>query len=200
MTIKVSALTIEAKRVSSKSVRFAAVLKALRLAILLSAALAPAAAWAAETASGLPLPRFVTTRSNQINLRVGPGPKYDVIWIYKIAGTPVEIIKEFDTWRKIRDVDGTEGWVHQSMLTGGRAGYVAPWVNDPKVALRTASAPDSGVVAWLTPRFPVKISSCESGWCAVTATDHPQSGHPVAYNGYLPETDIWGVYQGESFD
>ena len=160
--------------------------------------LAPGIAAAAETPSGLPLPRFVTTRSTPINVRVGPGTKYDVTWVYKVAGTPVEIIQEFDVWRKIRDADGSEGWVHQNMLSGNRAGYV---VHDAdKVGLRTGASEDAGIVAWVGPGFPVKISSCDGNWCSVVATDHPDGGHPSNYTGYLPETEIWGVYQGESFD
>lgn len=169
------------------------------LLTLVTAAAATAVA-AAETPSGLPLPRFVTTRSTPINVRVGPGTKYGVSWIYKVAGTPVEIIQEFDVWRKIRDVDGSEGWVHQNMLSGNRAGYVLPEANVERVGLRVAARDDAGIAAWVGPGFPVKIQSCESGWCAVLAIDHPD-GRPVAtYSGYLPEGDLWGVYRGESFD
>ena len=171
------------------------VLPALLLALVPAAVLA-----AAETPSGLPLPRFVTTRSTPINVRVGPGTKYDVSWIYKVAGTPVEIIQEFDVWRKIRDVDGSTGWVHQNMLSGNRAGYVIPESNTGRVALRTGAADDAGISAWLGTGFPVKISACESGWCAVTAIDHPPAGRTATYSGYLPESDLWGVYRGESFD
>ena len=174
--------------------------RALRIVPALLLALLPAAAMAAETPSGLPLPRFVTTRSTPINVRVGPGTKYDVSWIYKVAGTPVEIIQEFDVWRKIRDVDGSVGWVHQNMLSGNRAGYVLPETNVERVALRRAAAEDAGVSAWLSNGFPVKIQSCESGWCAVLAVDHSGGHASATYSGYLPEGDLWGVYRGESFD
>lgn len=175
-------------------------LRALRPLLLISLLLAPGVGVSAETPSGLPLPRFVTTRSTPINVRVGPGLKYDVAWIYKIAGTPVEIIQEFDVWRKIRDVDGSEGWVHQNMLSGNRAGYVLPEANVERVALRTGAAEDAGISAWMTSGFMVKIQSCDGSWCSVTATDHPPGGHPSSYTGYVPETDLWGVYRGESFD
>ncbi len=176
------------------------ILRALRLLCALLVAFAPLAVIAAETPSGLPLPRFVTTRSTPINVRVGPGFKYDVSWIYKVAGTPVEIIQEFDVWRKIRDVDGAEGWVHQNMLSGNRAGYVLPEANTDRIALRTAAAAEAGIAAWVGPGFPVRIRSCTAGWCAVTATDHSADGPGRTYSGYLPEGDIWGVYRGESFD
>ena len=109
----------------------------LLLAILAAAILAASLAHAADGPSGLPLPRFVTTRSTPANVRVGPGTKYSVAWVYLKAGTPVEIIQEFDTWRKIRDVDGSEGWLHQNLLVGRRAGLVAPWrAAGDRIALR----------------------------------------------------------------
>lgn len=161
--------------------------------------LVPGFAAAAETPSGLPLPRYVTTRSTPINVRVGPGTKYDVSWVYKVAGTPVEIIQEFDVWRKIRDVDGSEGWVHQNMLSGVRAGYVSNEAG-AQVPIRVSADEEAGVAAIVTAGFPVKIQSCDGNWCAVVATDHSSEGHPASYAGFLPEADLWGVYKGESFD
>lgn len=155
---------------------------------------------AANTPSGLPLPRFVTTRSTPINVRVGPGTKYDVSWVYMVAGTPVEIIQEFDVWRKIRDVDGSEGWVHQNMLSGNRAGYIEPGDDEQRVALRNGASDDAGVTAWVGQGFPVKIQSCDGTWCAVIATDHPTEGKPSNYSGFVPQADLWGVYRGERFD
>jgi len=154
---------------------------------------------AAPNPSGLPVQRFVTIRASQATVRVGPGYKYDASWTYKVAGQPVEIIQEFDVWRKIRDVDGWEGWVHSNTLSGTRAGYVSKDAGD-EVALRTAASDDAGIVAWVGPGFPVRIQSCDGNWCAVTATDHPPEGQSSNYSGYLPEADIWGVLEGESFD
>ncbi|MEP7239924.1 MAG: SH3 domain-containing protein [Devosia sp.] len=160
----------------------------------------PMAAVAAPTnPSGLPLPRFVTIKAKQSNVRVGPGYQYDIAWTYLAAGVPVEIVAEFDVWRKIRDVDGVEGWVHQNMLSGTRAGYVVKSLTD-QVALRAAAAEDGGVVAWVGPGFPVRINGCKDGWCTVVATDHPTAGQGASFSGYLPENDLWGVYQGETFD
>ena len=68
----------------------------------------------------LPLPRFVSLRSDEVNLRLGPGAEYPVDWIYVRERLPVEIISEFGPWRKIRDNSGTVGWVHQSMVSGMR--------------------------------------------------------------------------------
>lgn len=169
----------------------------LRAAVLTLVIVAPHAAVAGP--SGLPLPRFVTTRSDPINVRVGPGTKYDVAWVYVKAGTPVEIIQEFDTWRKIRDADGSEGWLHQNLLQGKRAGLVAPAGTEP-VALRRDPNDEAGVRAWLTPSFRVEIKECDGKWCKVAAVTQPLNGSPQTFDGYLRQTDLWGVYKDEAFD
>jgi SH3-like domain-containing protein len=185
---------------SSGSFRLPTALGVLVAVFLLFFASAVPALAAADNPSGLPVPRFVTTRSDPINVRVGPGTKYDIAWVYVKAGLPVEIIAEFDVWRKIRDVDGSEGWVHQNLLVGNRSGYVAPWAGNEEIALRAHAGDDATVRAWLTPGFKVDISSCDGAWCAVRATDHPKSGRPATYSGYLPQAELWGVYKGEKFD
>ncbi|HEV7277690.1 MAG TPA: SH3 domain-containing protein [Devosiaceae bacterium] len=179
----------------------ALLLRALLLLVLLAAGvLAAGLARAAEGASGLPLPRFATTRSSPINVRVGPGTRYDIAWVYVKPGTPVEIVQEFDTWRKIRDFDGSVGWVHQNLLSGKRAGLAAPWDEAEKTPLLSGRDPDGGVRAWLGSKFRVDISSCDGQWCAVSATSKPEEGRTASYSGYLPQAKLWGVYQGEAFD
>lgn len=186
-------------RITGRTAR--AILAALMSAILFVALPAIPAVSAPSNPSGLPLPRFVSTRSTPINVRVGPGTKYDVAWVYVKAGTPVEIIQEFDTWRKIRDVDGSEGWLHQNLLVGNRAGFVAPWKPDgERVALLRGPAEDSGVRAWLTAKFRVDIKKCDGTWCRVVATSHPAGGKPQSFDGYLRQAELWGVYEGEKFD
>src|SRR6201987_6177097 len=76
---------------------------------------------AAETEPNARLPRFVSLRSDQVNLRVGPGENYPIQWVLTRKDMPVEIVKEFENWRMIRDWQGTEGWVHERMLAGKRA-------------------------------------------------------------------------------
>ena len=74
----------------------------------------------AQASSELPLPRFVSLNASPVNLRTGPGVRYPVEWVYMKQDLPVSIIEEFENWRKIRDCDGVEGWVHQHMLSGRR--------------------------------------------------------------------------------
>jgi SH3-like domain-containing protein len=165
------------------------------LIIIALGVLAATLAHAADNPSGLPLPRFATTRSTPINVRVGPGTRYDIAWVYVKAGTPVEIVQEFDTWRKIRDVDGSEGWVHQNLLSGKRAGIAAPWRKDEQIPLLSQRDNQDGVRAYLGPGFRVEISKCDGAWCEVSAT-----AASATYSGYLPQAEIWGVYEGEAFD
>ncbi|HEY0034170.1 MAG TPA: SH3 domain-containing protein [Devosia sp.] len=155
---------------------------------------------AQENPSGLPLPRFATTRSEPINVRVGPGTKYDVAWTYLKSGIPVEIVQEFDTWRKIRDVDGTEGWVHQNLLSGTRAGYATPLMANGEIALRSSRADESGVRARLGAGFKVIIKECDGIWCEVTANYLEANQRSTSYSGYLHQEELWGVYPDEIFD
>ena len=133
-------------------------------------------------------------------MRVGPGTRYNIAWIYVKAGTPVEIVQEFDTWRKIRDVDGQVGWVHQNMLSGKRSGIAAPAEGGDQLPLLSRAGDANGVRAWLGSGFRVDISKCDGAWCQVSATTHPPSGSPATYTGYLAQNQIWGVYPDEAFD
>ncbi|MDP6882831.1 MAG: SH3 domain-containing protein, partial [Rhodospirillales bacterium] len=72
--------------------------------------------WAAPEGTGLPLPRFVNLRANEANMRTGPGVQYPVEWVFVRPDLPLEVIAEYRTWRKVRDWQGTQGWMHQSML------------------------------------------------------------------------------------
>lgn len=169
---------------------------ALLLAMLMM--MEPVLAQDNDNPSGLPLPRFASIRSHPVNIRVGPGTRYDVAWVFVKAGLPVEIIQEYDTWRKIRDLDGQTGWVHQNLLVGNRAAYVTPWVADNQIALRAGPDEESGVRAWLTSRLLVQISECDGSICEISVRD--PSGTHGTYAGYVSQSDLWGVYPDEVFD
>lgn len=170
----------------------------LSMIMLLAATCFPAFA-AEQNTDGLPLPRFATTRSAPINVRVGPGQKYDVAWIFTKPGTPVEIIAEFDIWREVRDFDGSEGWIQQNLLSGSRAGLVAPWKKGASIPLVASASSDAGIRAYLGAGFRVDIRKCDGTWCQVDAVDHDDNGHATTYSGYLKQSDIWGAYEGEAF-
>lgn len=176
----------------------------LRFVVMLLATLAlalPGPAWAqTNNPSGLKLPRFVTTRSSPINVRVGPGVKYEIAWIYLKDGVPVEIVQEFDTWRKIRDVDGSEGWVHQNLLQGPRAGYVTPLMANGEITLHASADDNSATRATLGAGLRVTIKGCDGTWCEVTASQQGEGGRSASYSGFLHQEELWGVYPDEVFD
>jgi len=134
---------------------------------------------------GLPVPRFVALRSAEVNLRTGPGERYPIEWVYRRKDLPVEIVAEFDNWRKIRDADGTEGWVHERMVTGRRSVLVRGAVR----ALREAPRSNAEMVARAEPGVVAKLLECNPGWCRIEAN---------GIAGWLPRDEIWGVYPGET--
>lgn len=154
---------------------------ALSLAILL---LAAPAAMAADSEQGQKLPRFVSLRSDQVNLRVGPGENYPIEWVLTRKDMPVEITKEFENWRLIRDWQGTEGWVHERMLTGKRAvvikGGIRTLHGQPDAASPPVALAEPGVVA--------RLIECRADWCRIDAADH---------TGWVQRGDMWGVYPDE---
>jgi SH3-like domain-containing protein len=172
--------------------------RAFVLVILAGFAGAVAApALAQDNPSGLKLPRFVTTRSHPINVRVGPGTRYEIAWNFLVSGMPVEIIQEFDTWRKIRDVEGDEGWVHQSLLSGNRAGFATPLLANGEVTLFADRSDTSAARARLAAGVRVTIRECDGTWCSISA-GQPGEGQP--YSGWVHQEELWGVYPAETFD
>ncbi|MDB5405706.1 MAG: hypothetical protein JWL84_618 [Rhodospirillales bacterium] len=132
----------------------------------------------------LPVPRFVTLRSDQVNLRTGPGERYPIDWVLTRRNMPVEIVAEFDNWRKIRDFEGTTGWVQERMVTGRRTVIVRDQVR----SLRDKPAGDGAIVARAEAGVIAKLLECNPGWCRIEATG-------VA--GWLKREEIWGVYPHE---
>ncbi len=133
----------------------------------------------------LPLPRFVSLRTGEVNLRAGPGFQYPITWVYQREGLPVEIIGEFDVWRQLLAPDGGTGWVHEATIRPRRSFIVTA----AQTALRAAPQPNANVVAYLDFAVSGDLLSCDGGnWCRVI------TGHE---SGYLAVTDIWGLFPGE---
>ncbi|PWW00149.1 SH3-like domain-containing protein [Hoeflea marina] len=149
---------------------------------------------AARGASGLPLPRFVSLKAQRVNLRIGPGRDYAVSWLYTRAGVPVEIIQEYDNWRRVRDADGTEGWIYQSLLSGERTAVAAPWKRnsgpDTYVQMHREARLNANVVAQLEPGVVVTMKECNGQWCKAE-TD--------GVDGWISQGEVWGAYPGEAF-
>lgn len=140
---------------------------------------------AGATETALPVPRFVSLREDEVNLRAGPGERYPIDWVLTRKGMPVEILQEFDVWRKVRDVQGTEGWVHQRMVTGIRTVVVTGETRtlhaDPDPASPAVARAEPGVIAHLL--------ECRGAWCRVEARD---------IKGWLRRSEMWGVFADEA--
>jgi SH3-like domain-containing protein len=144
--------------------------------------------------TGLPLPRFVSLKSDNVNVRRGPGQEYEVAFTFVKEGLPVEITQEFDNWRKIRDSEGAEGWVFHSLLSGKRTALVTPWETDGNAgpfAAHASPAAESTVVAYLAPRVIANVEECRGDWCLVDGR---------GYRGWIEQSRLWGVYPNEEFE
>lgn len=146
-------------------------------------ALAPALAPAADGGET----RFVSLRSDKVNLRAGPGTRYPVEWVYQRRALPVAIIAEFDTWRKVRGPDGTEGWVHQSLLSTRRTVIVT---GELRTARRRAEA-DAPVVFRIEGGATARLLRCGAEWCQIEAE---------RMKGWVERAALWGLLPGEIVD
>lgn len=154
-------------------------------------------AWAQKpqaNPSGFPIPRFVSLKSNPVNLRKGPGRQYPKAWIFRRAGLPVEVIQEFELWRRVRDSEGASGWVYHSLLSGRRTALVLPWELKKGAAaaltdLRTSARRSASVIARLEAGTLAAVQSCSRLWCRVTVG---------RFRGYVAKERLWGVYPDET--
>jgi SH3-like domain-containing protein len=158
-------------------------LRLLALIVMLAAAAVPSRGGNAGE-SGLSIPRWVSIRAGEVNLRTGPGTSYPVEWVYHRKRMPVEILGEFESWRKIRDWEGTIGWVHQTMLDGRRMALIV----GGQRTLRRQPTEDAPVVAKLDDGVIGRLVACAADWCEVEAG---------GYDGWLKRGQFWGVYPDE---
>lgn len=135
----------------------------------------------------LPLPRFASLQSGEVNMRAGPGETYPILWTYRRAGLPVEIIEEFDIWRRIRDHDGVVGWVKSTLLVGKR--HVI--VRDEQRPLRKSAEAGALPVALVDPGVILKVLECAGDWCRLEVQ---------GYKGWMMKTEFWGVYPAEALE
>jgi len=138
--------------------------------------------------SNLPIPRYVSLKSDRVNVREGPSKEHPTVWIYERAGLPVEITAEFETWRKIRDSEGSEGWVLHSLLSGRRTALVAPWKKEPQLLLASDHATP---LAKLGPGVIGNLRGCDGKWCHLASKE---------FDGYIQQENLWGVYPGEKVE
>jgi SH3-like domain-containing protein len=180
---------------SRRSFVFAALLTVTLLAAAMTAGLLMPSRTAVSTGendpgggrTSLKLPRFASLRAAEVNMRTGPGTRYPVEWVYVQRSLPVEITAEFDVWRKIRDADGTEGWVHQSMLTGRRT----IMVRDGIEPLRRDPEAGSPAIARVEPKVIGRLLNCKDAWCRVEI---------AGLRGWMERKHLFGILPGEKIE
>jgi SH3-like domain-containing protein len=165
---------------------------AVVIGISLCLSIISASAQQAGSATGLPVPRYVSLKSDHVNLREGPSKDHATKWIYQRAGLPVEITAEYETWRRIRDSEGAEGWVLHSLLSGKRTVLISPWKkNTPPLPLHAEAREDSAITAKLAPGVVASVKKCDGDWCRLKGE---------GYDGFMSQTNLWGVYPGEKVE
>jgi SH3-like domain-containing protein len=140
----------------------------------------------AEAEENLPLPRYASLKSNEVNLRSGPGEDRPKLWVYQRAGMPVEIFDQWDTWRRIRDYQGVVGWVSVNLLTSKRTAIVV----ETRRTLHESPNETARAVAYLDPGVIGRIEECNGDWCHLEGK---------GFEGWLKRTEIWGVGATENF-
>ena len=161
------------------------------IAIILCIALGAVGARAEDASilnpSGLPIPRYVSLKSGEVNVRVGPGQRYPIRYVYHKPHLPVQIVEEFAHWRKIRDYEGATGWVHKTMLDGHRTAMVLDKTQNlysrPEVSDQPVMQAEATVVG--------KLKACLPDWCMLEIQDR---------KGWIRKADIWGVSREEVFE
>jgi SH3-like domain-containing protein len=160
-----------------------------RMRVALLALLALAAPHAAQgqagRTTGLPVPRFVSLGSDRVNLRFGPGEQYPIQWVLAREGLPVEIVEEFDTWRKVRLHDGDQGWIHGSLLSSRRTIVIAGQIRE----LRRAPDASARVLLRAEPGVIGELLDCDGDWCEIEIEGR---------RGWLQRAAFWGVLPGET--
>ena len=139
----------------------------------------------AIAAKKLPIPRFVSIKSNEVNARKGPGTSYPIEWVYIKKGEPVEVIAEFEQWRKIRDIDGGKGWVHSSVISGRRSVII---LDKNPINMHYRASNKSTIIAKIEYGVRCSIKKCDKIWCNLSCQDN---------TGWIKRQNLWGLYDHE---
>lgn len=135
------------------------------------------------TPTGLEVPRWISLKSNKVRARQGPGLDYRIMWEYRTASLPVQVIAETREWRKICDPDGSVAWIHRTVSSGRRSVFNR---SDEAIPIRSRPTLNSPVRAVLSPRSLVSLDECEDGWCRVRARK---------IRGWIPQRGVFGTQE-----
>lgn len=156
-------------------------------AVMALAPVAQAQSQSVGRVTGEALPRWVSLKDEDAYLRRGPTKTHAIEWVYQRQFMPIEVVAEFGNWRRVRDRDGTLGWMGRSVLANHRTGMVQA----DMTPLFRGNTQDSNVLAYLEEDVVVHLKSCKDYWCQVQVE---------TLTGWLPTSVIYGVYAGEEIN
>jgi len=142
---------------------------------------------ATVTMAEAPDPVFMSLSRDKVYLREGPSYQHKVLWIYQRKGLPVEVLNSYDIWRRVRDSDGTMGWISNVMLSDRRTVVVTSGRAAP---VRDRNNPNAPVIAFAQHGVVARVETCEPTACKITAD---------GIEGWIRKQDVWGVGAGEVF-
>jgi SH3-like domain-containing protein len=128
------------------------------------------------------IPRFVSVKSNEVNMRAGPDENSEIIWIFVQKGEPLEVIEEYGQWRKVRDVKSDGGWVRSGVLSPKRTVVI---IHEESVPITKTEDADSKVFARAMPEVRCSLLKCLKDRCKVKCKE---------YKGWIDKKFMWGVY------
>lgn len=156
-------------------------------AILISLVALNAAAQEFGPVTNFPIPRYVSMKATEANVRRGPSLSHRIDWVFVRRDMPLRIVAEHGHWRRVQDRDGLGGWVHYSLLSGTRTVIV----EEDMMAIFRRPDPQTPIVARLELGVVARLGKCEATWCKINAG---------GYKGWAPKTSLWGVLPGEIRD
>lgn len=137
--------------------------------------------------TNLPLPRFVSMKASEGNVRRGPSLSHRIDWVYKRRNMPLQITAEHGHWRRVQDRDGAGGWVHYALLSGVRTALIEV----DKMNLHARPDPAAQVVVQLSLGVVAELRECRVNWCELSAG---------GYDGWALKGGYWGVHAEEVFE
>ena len=147
--------------------------------ILAAAALTAVVGPAAAQSDPVKLPYWASISVDEARMRKGPSPDVPVIWEYRRKDLPVKVIARFETWRKIEDPDGTQGWMAARLLSRTRTAIVTGDIRP----LREAASASAAVAYRAEPGVVGRITDCTDGWCRFDVKGR---------KGWIQTDHIWG--------
>lgn len=146
---------------------------------ILTAAALMAVVGPAAAQSDVELPYWASINVDEARMRKGPSPDVPVTWEYRRKDLPVKVVARFETWRKIEDPDGTQGWMAARLLSRTRTaivtGEIRPMREDASTSAAVAYRAEPGVVG--------RITECNNGWCLFDVKGR---------KGWIQTDHIWG--------